>query len=311
MNNATDHDLLGGDLVDKQGYRLTTSLAEMLVGGVIIAVTNPEQAKLAEAAGASGVMVVQSLAVDLRLTGSVARMADPALIASVKSAVSIPVMASCRIGHVVEAEILTELGVDYIDESEMLTPVDEVRPIHKATWRTPFICGAEDLASALLRMEEGAAIIRSSVGVGYGCGNVGLAAQTLRQIAEEIHSLQQYDRTELPTVALEMGVADRLLQDVAVRGRLPVVIIGAGGVVSPADAALLRRLGADCVLVGSGIFCSADPARRAEAIVTATAHFDDREIIARVSGGLGREMAGWVEQVPPTVPQPPEEGWQW
>ncbi|MGI6357135.1 MAG: pyridoxal 5'-phosphate synthase lyase subunit PdxS [Bacillota bacterium] len=294
----------------KQGYRLTVSLAEMLVGGVIIAVNDPQQAAMAEAAGASGVLVVPRLAADLRVGGGVGRMADPAVIAGVQAAVSIPVMAACRIGHQVEAEILAELGVDYIDECELLTAVDESRPIDKASWSTPFICGAEDLASALRRIDEGAAIIRSTGA--YGSGNVAGAAQSLRQIQEEARSLQLYERAELPMMALEMGVDEGLLQDVALRGRLPVVTIGAGGVVSPADAALLRRLGADCVLVGSGVFRSTNPAQRAAAIVTATAHFDDREIIARVSHGLGREMTGWTGQaVSPAFAEATDERWGW
>lgn len=273
---------------------LTASLAEMLVGGVIIEVADADQAELAEAAGASGVMVVTALAANLQSHGVVGRMADPTLIRSVQAVVSIPVMAKCRIGHQVEAEILTQLGVDYIDESEALTPIDHQFSISKSGWRTPFINGATDLASAIKRIEEGVSIIRCSAE--RGTGNVALAVQQLRAIMERARGLQQYAPAELSTVALEMGVSYRLLKEVARRGRLPVVTFGAGGVATPADAALLRRVGADCVMVGSGIFCSADPAKRAAAIVTATAHYDDSEIINQVSHSLGREMVGVITQ---------------
>lgn len=283
---------------------LTASLAEMLVGGLIIEVTCAEQASLAEAAGASGVMVVSRLAADCRIQGGVDRMVDPVIIRSVQAAVSIPVMAKCRIGHDIEAEILAELGVDYIDESEMLTPVDREAPIKKSEWRTPFIAGAHDLATAMQRLTEGASVIRCSGA--SGTGDVSLAVQQLRAIVGQARKLQQYPRAELPTVALEMGVSQHLLADVANRGRLPVVTFGAGGVVSPADAALLRRAGADCVMVGSGIFHSADPQRRAAALVTATAHFSDAELIAKVSQGLGREMTG-VPAMPSPADNTPDE----
>ncbi len=283
---------------------LTASLAEMLVGGLIIEVTSAEQATLAEAAGASGVMVVARLAADCRIVGGVGRMVDPATIRSVQSVVSIPVMAKCRVGHEVEAEILAELGVDYIDESEALSPVDREAPIKKSEWRTPFIAGAHDLASAMQRMAEGASVIRCSGA--SGSGDVSLAVQQLRAITGQARKLQQYPRAELPTVALELGVSHHLLADVAKRGRLPVVTFGAGGVVSPADAALLRRAGADCVMVGSGIFHSADPLRRAAALVTATAHFSDAELIAKVSQGLGREMTG-IPAMPSLPDDTPDE----
>lgn len=286
---------------------LTASLAEMLVGGVIIEVTSAEQAALAEAAGASGVMVVSRHAADCRAAGGVVRMVDPDVIHSVQAVVSIPVMAKCRVGHEVEAEILAELGVDYIDESETLTPVDRRSAINKAEWRTPFIAGAHDLVSAMQRMAEGAAVIRCSGG--SGTGDISSTVQQLRSITESARRLQQYQRSELPTVALEMGVAHHLLADVAKRGRLPIVTFGAGGVVSPADAALLRRAGADCVMVGSGVFHSADPLRRAAAIVTATAHFADAEIIAKASQGLGREMIGVAISPSPLGDVPDEWGY--
>lgn len=284
---------------------LQVRLAEMLVGGVIVEVTTPEQAALAEAAGASGVMVVEALAADARLSQQVQRMADPAVIKSIQAVTSIPLMAKCRVGHLVEAEMLAALGVDYIDESELLTPVG--RHLDKCGFSTPFICGATDLVVALQRLAEGAAVIRC--GGQPGTGNIALAAEQLRQLAGQAKQLQQYPLAELPTVATELGVDQGLLQAVAKRGRLPAVLWGAGGVATPADAALLRRAGADCVLVGSGIFHAGQPRRRAEAIITATAHYDDIELINQVSTDLGSAMPGWQVAAVSELPAQAEGGW--
>lgn len=288
-------------------FRLKASLAEMLVGGVIIDVANLEQAVLAEAVGASGVMVVDSLGFDVLMAGSVARMADPAMIKRIQDAVSIPVMAKCRVGHVVEAEILASLGVDYIDESEALTPINPWAHIHKSDFGVPFISGAQNLIEAMKRISEGASIVRCTARP--GTGNVAFAVQQLREMAEEALSLQQYSAAELPTVATEMGASHALLLEVARRGRLPVVTFGAGGVATPADAALLRRFGADCVCVGSGVWHSSDPKRRAEAIVAATAHYDDIAVIREVSRDLGLAMAGMVSRPIRLEDEEPERGW--
>lgn len=291
-----------------RGMGLKARLAEMLTGGVIIEVTSPAQAELAEAAGASGVLVVDRLAAEARLAGGVARMVDPALIKGIQAVTSIPVISRCRIGHLVEAEVLAGLGVDYIDESEALTPVDGDMRLDKSAFSTPFIAGATDLADALRRMAEGAVVVRCSGQP--GSGNVGVAARQLRQLATEVRRLEHYPAAELPTVALEMGVRHDLLVAVAKRGKLPVTLIGGGGVATPADAALLRRLGADCILVGSGIFYAANPSRQAAAIVTATAHYDDPAMISRVSADLGAAIFGTVATESTAPAEEQERGWQ-
>jgi pyridoxal 5'-phosphate synthase pdxS subunit len=271
-------------------FEINRDLARMLKGGVIMDVVNVEQAKIAEAAGAVAVMALERVPSDIRKQGGVARMSDPAMITEIKNAVSIPVMAKCRIGHFIEARILEALGIDYIDESEVLTPADESYHIDKKSFRIPFVCGARDLGEALRRIGEGAAMIRTKGEA--GTGNVVEAVRHLRTVNDGIRRLQGLPREELMTAAKELGAPYDLVCYVAEKGKLPVVNFAAGGVATPADAALMMALGADGVFVGSGIFKSSDPEKRAKAIVKAVTYWQDAKVLAEVSAGLGEPMSG-------------------
>jgi len=270
--------------------RVKSGLAEMLKGGVIMDVTNAEQARIAEDAGACAVMALERVPADIRRDGGVARMADPTRIREIQEAVTIPVMAKARIGHFVEAQILEALEVDYIDESEVLTPADEKNHINKWDFKVPFVCGATNLGEALRRISEGAAMIRSKGEA--GTGNVVEATRHMRAILGDIRRLQSMDENELYAAAKEHQAPIELVRNVAENGRLPVVTFTAGGLATPADAAMMMQLGADGVFVGSGIFKSGDPAQRAAAIVKATTHFNDPAVLAEVSTGLGEPMVG-------------------
>ncbi len=270
--------------------RVKRNFPEMLKGGVIMDVVTPDQAMIAEDAGASAVMALERVPADIRAQGGVARMSDPELILQIKEAVTIPVMAKCRIGHFVEAEILQALGVDCIDESEVLTPADEAYHVNKHDFAIPFVCGARDLGEALRRIGEGAAMIRSKGEA--GTGNIVEAVRHLRAITDGIRKLTIMPEEELMAEAKNLGAPYELVREVRGLKRLPVVLFCAGGIATPADAALVMRLGCDGVFVGSGIFKSDDPARRAKAIVKATTHFEDPAILAEVSRGLGEPMRG-------------------
>jgi pyridoxal 5'-phosphate synthase pdxS subunit len=263
---------------------------EMLKGGVICDVVNAEQARLAEDAGASAVMALERVPADIRAQGGVARMSDPELIIQIKEAVTIPVMAKCRIGHFVEAEILQAIGVDCIDESEVLTPADESFHVNKHLFSVPFVCGARDLGEALRRIGEGAAMIRTKGEA--GTGNVVEAVRHIRTIMDGIRRLQYLPEEELMAEAKNLGAPYELVREIAQKGKLPVVNFSAGGVATPADAALMMRLGAEGIFVGSGIFKSGDPLARAKAIVKATTHYQDPDILAEVSRNLGEPMVG-------------------
>ena len=276
--------------MEKGSWAVKTGLAQMLKGGVIMDVVTPEHAKIAEDAGACAVMALERVPADIRAAGGVARMSDPGLILQIMDAVSIPVMAKCRIGHFVEAQVLEALGIDYIDESEVLTPADEQFHVKKHNFKVPFVCGARDLGEALRRIGEGAAMIRTKGEA--GTGNVVEAVRHMRQIMAEIRRVQGMSEDELFAEAKRLGASYELLLQVRQLGRLPVVNFAAGGIATPADAALMMQLGADGVFVGSGIFKSGDPARRAKAIVQATTHYNNPEIIAEVSRNLGEPMVG-------------------
>jgi pyridoxal 5'-phosphate synthase pdxS subunit len=265
-------------------------LAQMLKGGVIMDVATVDHARIAEDAGACAVMALERVPADIRAAGGVARMSDPELILQIMEAVTIPVMAKCRIGHFVEAQVLESLGVDYVDESEVLTPADEEHHIDKNAFRVPFVCGCRDLGEALRRLAEGAAMVRTKGEA--GTGNVVEAVRHMRAVQSAIRRLHAASPEELAAEAKNLNAPYDLVAEVAREGRLPVVNFAAGGLATPADAALLMQLGADGVFVGSGIFKSEDPARRASAIVQATTHFRDPEVIARVSKGLGGAMPG-------------------
>ena len=271
-------------------FRVKAGLAEMLKGGVIMDVVTAEHARIAEDAGAAAVMALERVPSDIRSDGGVARMSDPTMIEGIKEAVTIPVMAKARIGHFVEAQVLEALEVDYVDESEVLTPADEANHIDKWRFKVPFVCGATNLGEALRRIAEGAAMIRTKGEA--GTGNVVEAVRHMRAIQGEIRRLGSLDESELATAAKELQAPIDLVRDVAERGRLPVVNFSAGGLATPADAALMMQLGAEGVFVGSGIFKSETPAVRAAAIVEATTHFDDPDRVARASRGLGTAMAG-------------------
>jgi pyridoxal 5'-phosphate synthase pdxS subunit len=273
---------------DEATFRVKAGLPEMLKGGVIMDVVDAEQAKIAEDAGAVSVMALERVPSDIRRDGGVARMSDPRLIREIKAAVTIPVMAKARIGHFVEAQVLEALDVDYIDESEVLTPADEANHIDKWPFKVPFVCGATNLGEALRRIAEGAAMIRSKGEA--GTGDIVEAVRHMRRITGEIKQLTVLDDAELATRAKEHQAPLELVRAVARDGRLPVVIFSAGGIATPADAALMMQLGAEGVFVGSGIFKSSDPARRAKAIVEATTHFRDPERVAAASEGLGDAM---------------------
>jgi pyridoxal 5'-phosphate synthase pdxS subunit len=271
-------------------FPVKRGLAEMMKGGVIMDVVTPEQAKIAEDAGAVAVMALERVPADIRRDGGVARMSDPEMIEGIKRAVSIPVMAKARIGHFVEAQILQALGVDFIDESEVLTPADEAHHIDKFAFDVPFVCGATNLGEALRRISEGAAMIRSKGEA--GTGNVVEAVRHLRSITGDMRKITQADPAELFDWAKQLQAPLPLVQEIAETGELPVPLFCAGGLATPADAALAMQLGAQAVFVGSGIFKSEDPGPRAKAIVEATTHFDDPDILAKVSRGLGAPMTG-------------------
>src|SRR5882724_6450431 len=275
---------------DEATFRVKSGLAEMLKGGVIMDVVTPDQAKIAEDAGAAAVMALERVPADIRAQGGVSRMSDPDMIDGIMSAVSIPVMAKARIGHFVEAQVLQSLGVDYIDESEVLTPADYANHIDKWPFRVPFVCGATNLGEALRRLTEGAAMIRSKGEA--GTGDVSNATTHMRQIRGEIRRLTSLSEDELYLAAKELQAPYELVREVAELGKLPVVLFTAGGIATPADAAMMMQLGAEGVFVGSGIFKSGDPARRAAAIVKATTFHDDPDVVAKVSRGLGEAMAG-------------------
>jgi len=273
---------------DEATFTVKAGLAEMLKGGVIMDVVTPEQAKIAEDAGAAAVMALERVPADIRRDGGVARMSDPSMIKGIQEAVTIPVMAKARIGHFVEAQVLEALEVDYIDESEVLTPADEANHIDKWPFKVPFVCGATNLGEALRRIGEGAAMIRSKGEA--GTGDIVEAVRHLRKIGGEIRRLTALDDAELATAAKELGAPLHLVRRVAAEHKLPVVLFCAGGIATPADAALVMQLGAEGVFVGSGIFKSEDPATRARAIVEATTHFQDPARIAAASTGLGSPM---------------------
>ncbi|OAT86087.1 pyridoxal 5'-phosphate synthase lyase subunit PdxS [Desulfotomaculum copahuensis] len=277
-------------MAEKGTWTVKKGLAEMLKGGVIMDVTTPEQAKIAEEAGACAVMALERVPADIRAAGGVARMADPTVIHRIMEAVTIPVMAKVRIGHFVEAQILEHLGVDYIDESEVLTPADENHHIDKQQFKVPFVCGARNLGEALRRIGEGAAMIRTKGEP--GTGNVVEAVRHMRMVMGEIRRLQNLPKEELMAAAKEMGAPYNLVQEVAELGRLPVVNFAAGGIATPADAAMMMQLGCDGIFVGSGIFKSKNPAARAKAIVAATTHYNDPAVLAEVSKDLGEAMPG-------------------
>jgi pyridoxal 5'-phosphate synthase pdxS subunit len=277
-------------MTERATFRLKTGLAEMLKGGVIMDVVTPEEAKLAEDAGAVAVMALERVPSDIRAHGGVARMSDPSMIKGIQEAVSIPVMAKARIGHIAEAQVLQALEVDYIDESEVLTPADETNHIDKLAFEVPFVCGATNLGEALRRLGEGAAMIRSKGEA--GTGNVVEAVRHMREITSGIKRLAQLRPEELAAAAKEHQAPLEVVREVAAAGRLPVPLFCAGGIATPADAALMMQLGAEGNFVGSGIFKSSDPERRARAIVEATTHFNDAERVAAASTGLGEAMAG-------------------
>jgi len=269
---------------------LNKNLAEMLKGGVIMDVMNPEQAKIAEAAGACAVMALEKIPADIRVDGGVSRASDPQMIKEIQAAVSIPVMAKVRIGHFVEAQILEALEVDYIDESEVLTPADRVYHIEKDKFSVPFVCGSKNLGEALRRIGEGASMIRTKGEP--GTGDVVEAVTHMRQMNADIRHIQSLGREQLMNAAKEMGAPYDLIQYVNENGKLPVVNFAAGGVATPADAAMMMQLGCDGVFVGSGIFKSGDPVKRAEAIVKAVTHYNDAKILAEISENLGEAMVG-------------------
>jgi pyridoxal 5'-phosphate synthase pdxS subunit len=277
-------------MVDTSTWTVKAGLAQMLKGGVIMDVVNAEQARIAEEAGAVSVMALERVPADIRAAGGVARMADPTKVQEIIDAVSIPVMAKCRIGHFVEAQVLEAMGVDYVDESEVLTPADEAHHVWKHNFKVPFVCGCRNLGEALRRVAEGAAMIRTKGEA--GTGDVVEAVRHMRSVMDSIRQLRNMPEDELPSQAKELGVDLELLKETRNMGRMPVVNFAAGGLATPADAALMMQLGADGVFVGSGIFKSSDPAKRAKAIVEATTHYNDAKIIAEVSRDLGEPMVG-------------------
>ncbi len=287
--------------------RVKTGLAEMLKGGVIMDVTNAEQAKIAEEAGAVAVMALERVPADIRAAGGVARMADPTKIIEIQEAVTIPVMAKVRIGHFAEAQILEALGVDYIDESEVLTPADEEHHINKWDFKVPFVCGCRNLGEALRRISEGAAMVRTKGEP--GTGNVVEAVRHMRAVNREIARVRGLREEELHAAAKDLQAPYELVKWIHDNGRLPVVNFSAGGIATPADAALMMQLGADGIFVGSGIFKSGDPAKRAKAIVEATAHYDDPKVLAEVSKGLGEAMVGIEIDKIPADELMAERGW--
>jgi len=292
--------------MDKQ-YKLKVGLAEMLKGGVIMDVTNPDQARIAEDAGAVSVMALERIPADIRAHGGVARMSNPKIIRDIMKAVSIPVMAKCRIGHFAEAQVLQSLGVDFIDESEVLTPADERYHVDKWDFRVPFVCGCRDLGEALRRISEGAAMIRTKGEA--GSGNIVEAVRHMRTVQTAIREISVLGEEELVIKAKEMGVSVDLLKYVKKHRRLPVPNFAAGGVAIPADASLMMQLGAETIFVGSGIFKSEDPAERAKAIVMATTHYNDPDIVARASEKLKDAMPGLEIGKIPEEERMQERGW--
>lgn len=291
----------------KGTWRVKVGLAQMLKGGVIMDVVTPEHAQIAEEAGAVAVMALERVPADIRQHGGVARMSDPGLIERIMEAVSIPVMAKARIGHFVEAQILEAIGVDYIDESEVLTPADEAHHINKHAFKIPFVCGCRNLGEALRRIGEGAAMIRTKGEA--GTGDVVEAVRHARAVLGEIRRLQNMPEEELMTYAKEIGAPYELVKETRELGRLPVVNFAAGGVATPADAAMMMQLGVDGVFVGSGIFKSGDPAKRGNAIVQAVAHYNDPKILAEISKDLGEAMVGINVRSLPEEELLAERGW--
>ena len=288
-------------------YKLKVGLAEMLKGGVIMDVTTPEQAKIAENAGGVAVMALERIPADIRAHGGVARMSNPAVIKNIMKVVSIPVMAKCRIGHFAEAQVLQALGVDFIDESEVLTPADEKFHVDKWQFKAPFVCGCRELGEALRRISEGAALIRTKGEA--GSGNIVEAVRHMRMVQSGIREISTLRNDELVSRAKEMGVSVELVAYIRKNGRLPVPNFAAGGVATPADASLMMQLGAETVFVGSGIFKSEDPEARAKAIVIATTHYDNPDIVAKASEGLKEAMPGLEISKIPTEERLAERGW--
>lgn len=288
-------------------FEVKKGLAQMLKGGVIMDVVNAEHAKIAEDAGACAVMALERVPADIRADGGVARMSDPDMIQKIMEAVTIPVMAKCRIGHFVEAQILEAIGVDYIDESEVLTPADEANHIYKHNFKVPFVCGCRNLGEALRRIGEGAAMIRTKGEA--GTGDVVEAVRHARTVFGEIRKLQNLPEEEVMAFAKEIGAPFELVMEVRSTGRMPVVNFAAGGIATPADAALMMQLGVDGVFVGSGIFKSGDPAKRAAAIVKATTHYNDPKILAEISRNLGEPMVGRQISSIPESEKIAQRGW--
>jgi pyridoxal 5'-phosphate synthase pdxS subunit len=310
VRGGTGWQLTLGKLVlvrEEATFRVKSGLAEMLKGGAIMDVTDAEQAQIAEEAGACAVMALERVPADIRAAGGVARMSDPQIVQAIMDAVTIPVMAKCRIGHFVEAQVLEAIGVDYIDESEVLTPADEKYHVYKHDFKVPFVCGARELGEALRRIHEGAAMIRSKGEA--GTGNIVEAVRHIRAITEAIRALADLDDRGVEAKAQEYRVPVELVRQVAKEGKLPVVLFCAGGIATPADAALMMQLGAEGNFVGSGIFKSADPARRAKAIVEATTHFRDAKLVAEVSRGLGEAMRGLTLESIPAAERLAGRGW--
>lgn len=307
MKRNGKHKNIKKDKVEKGSFEVKVGLAEMLKGGVIMDVTNAEQAKIAEDAGAVSVMALEKIPADIRRDGGIARMSDPEVIMQIQKAVSIPVMAKCRIGHFAEAQILEYLGVDFIDESEVLTPADEHNHIDKHKFSVPFVCGCRDLGEALRRIGEGAAMIRTKGEA--GSGNIVEAVRHMRMVISALKRLSTLPDEELMAASKELGAPYEIVKQVAKTGKLPVPNFAAGGIATPADASLMMQLGAESVFVGSGIFKSADPAQRAKAIVEATTHYDNPEILAKVSRGLKEAMKGLdMAEIPPEQ-RMQERGW--
>ncbi|MFL2627786.1 MAG: pyridoxal 5'-phosphate synthase lyase subunit PdxS [Dehalococcoidia bacterium] len=294
-------------MVEKNTWDLKTGLAQMLKGGVIMDVVTPDQAKIAEDAGACAVMALERVPSDIRAAGGVARMSDPDMITGIIKGVSIPVMAKARIGHLVEAQVLQALGVDYIDESEVLTPADENNHINKHDFKVPFVCGCRNLGEALRRIGEGAAMIRTKGEA--GTGNVVEAVRHARSVLGEITRITNLDPTELMSTARDLQAPYELLLQIHATGKLPVVNFAAGGIATPADAALMMQIGVEGVFVGSGIFKSSNPSAMAKAIVKATTHFNDPDVIAEVSSGLGDAMRGLDVRTMPEEEQLATRGW--
>ncbi|KUK55408.1 MAG: Pyridoxal biosynthesis lyase PdxS [Marinimicrobia bacterium 46_47] len=293
--------------MEKSSYEVKVGLAEMLKGGVIMDVTNVDQAKIAEDAGAAAVMALERIPADIRAYGGIARMSNPEMILKIKEAVSIPVMAKCRIGHFAEAQILEELGIDFIDESEVLTPADEENHIWKHDFKAPFVCGCRDLGEALRRIGEGAAMMRTKGEA--GTGDIVEAVRHMREVNRGIRRLQMMDKEELMAEAKRLGAPFSVVEIVAQKGRLPVPNFAAGGIATPADASLMMQLGAEAVFVGSGIFKSDDPSARAEAIVKAVTYYTDPAVLLEVSKGLKDAMLGRPAKGLPDDEQLAKRGW--